>query len=102
MSLALVENLSDAAAALKKAMRDADLSDIEKAMVHFRSSLEAVQAVGAWRSEPEIKAKIKGVLDELEASRTLACLMGDMAGQMHMAHASRNIDAPQALYGRPR
>jgi len=102
MSLALIDDLSAAIAALRQAMQDTDLSEIEKSMAHFRASLAAVQAVGAWRSDPEIKARVKTVLAELESSRMLACLMGDMAGQMHAAFASRNPNASQPLYQRTR
>lgn len=102
MSLALIEDLAEATADLRKAMREADLSDIEKAMAHFRGALDAIQNIGAWRSDPELKARIKQVMGELESSRMLACLMGDMSSQMQTALAARNLDAPQPLYGRPR
>ncbi len=102
MSLALIDDLSNATATLRKAMQDADLSAMDAAMVRFGAAVEAVQAIGAWRTDPEIKELVQAVVEELEASRRLACLMGDMAGQMHMAFASRNPDAPQPLYQRTR
>lgn len=102
MALALIDDLSNATATLRKAMQDADLSAMDAAMARFGTAVEAVQAVGAWRADGELKDLIKSVIEELEASRRLACLMGDMAGQMHMAFASRNPDAQQTLYQRPR
>jgi len=76
----------------------AHLAAIEQAMGRFRAAMEAVQAVGASRTDPALKARIRDVVGDLESSRTLACLLGDMAGQMHMANAARNPDAPQKLY----
>jgi aminopeptidase N len=99
MSLDLVDSLSAATAQLRAAMQKADLSDIEKAMAQFRDSIEAIEAVGAWRSNPQLKARVQSVMAELESARMLACLLGDMTGQMHAAYAARNMDAPQPLYG---
>jgi hypothetical protein len=102
MSLALIDNLSEATVTLRVAMREYDLSGIEKAMVRFRNALDAVQDVGAWHSDPELKARVKQVMAELESSRMLACLLGDMSSQMQTALAAQNLDAPQPLYGRTR
>jgi hypothetical protein len=99
MSLALIEDLGAATTGLKRAMQGSDLSDIEKAMARFRTSLEAVQAVGAWRSDPALKARVGELMKELESSRMLACLLGDMSGQLHAAIAAQHPDAPQPLYG---
>ncbi len=98
MSLALVDDLSAATAHLRAAMQKADLSDIEKAMARFRGAIEAIEAVGAWRSNSDLRERVKTVIAELESSRMLACLLGDMTGQMHAAFAARNPDAPQPLY----
>ena len=99
MSLALVDNLSAATAQLRAAMQKADLNDIATAMAQFRACVGAVQAVGAWRSDPELRARVENLMTELDSSRMLACLLGDMTGQMHAAYAARNLDAPQPLYG---
>src|SRR5690554_1948556 len=102
MSLDLIDALSDAAAQLRAAMQAADLGVIEQATAQFQAALAAVQGVGAWRTNPEAKARIKGLIEELDAARTLACLLGDRAGQQHLAIARANPDAPQPLYERPR
>jgi len=102
MSLALIDAFADAATGLRKAMQAADLAEIETATTQFQAALAAVQAVGAWRSDPEAKARVKVLIEELDASRILACLLGDLAGQKHMALAKADPNAPQPLYGRPR
>ncbi|MBT2187065.1 hypothetical protein [Sphingobium nicotianae] len=98
MSLALIDDLSAAAAHLRAAMQKADLSDIETAMIRFRTAMDAVQPLGAWRSNAELKARVKTVIAELDSSRMLACLLADLAGLKHAAFAAQNVDAPQALY----
>ena len=102
MSLALIDALSDAAAQLRAAMQAADLGAIEQATARFTAALADVQGVGAWRANPDAKARVKALIDELDAARTLACLLGDRAGQQHLAIARANPDAPQPLYERPR
>lgn len=102
MSLTLVDALSDATAQLRAAMQAADLAEIDNATARFQAALAAVQGVGAWRADPAVKAQIKALIEELDASRTLACLLSDMAGQRHLALARANPDAPQPLYERPR
>ncbi|HWJ69328.1 MAG TPA: hypothetical protein VNS79_04690 [Sphingobium sp.] len=102
MSLDLIDALAEAAAHLRAAMQAADLSAIEQATARFQTALTAVQGVGAWRTNPEAKARVKRLIEELDAARTLACLLGDRAGQQHLAIAQANPDAPQPLYERPR
>jgi hypothetical protein len=102
MSLAIIDDLANATAQLRAAMQAADLSDIEQAMARFRTALDAVQSVGAWRTDPALKARVGQLLGELESSRTLALLMSDLTGQMHASAAARQINAPQALYQPPR
>lgn len=99
MSLAVIEDLAQASGELRTAMQKADLGDIETAMLRFRTAIEAVQAVGSWRADPQIKARVKDLMGELDSSRTLACILGDMSGQMHASVASQNLDIPQPIYG---
>jgi len=98
MSLDLIDNLAGAAAELRAAMRAADLEEIGAANTRFQNALHAVQAVGAWRADSQLKARIAELIEELDASRRLACRLSDLSGQMHMAIASRNPDVPQPLY----
>lgn len=102
MSLALIDDLSEATGRLRTAMQSSDLSAIEQAMAEFRQAVAAVQAIGAWRVAPELRERIDALRTELESSRMLACLLGDMTGQMHSAIAASAPDAPQPLYQRHR
>jgi len=101
MSLALIDDLASATAGLRQAMERAELSGIELAMARFRTSLEAVQAVSEWRTDPQLKLRVGELMAELTSSRMLACLLGDTTGQMHAAVSAQNLDIPQPLY-RPR
>jgi len=98
MPLLLINDLADAATELRTAMKAADVDAIDAATGRFTLALQAVQAVGAWRGDSQLKARIGELLGELEGTRRLACLLGDLSGQRHMAIASRNPDAPQPLY----
>jgi len=102
MSLALIDHLAQAAADLRAAMKAADLDTIDAATERFRAALHDVQAVGAWRGDSQLKARIAELIEELEGSRRLAHLLADLSGRMHMAIAARNPDTPQPLYHRVR
>ncbi len=102
MTLALVDDLADATARLRKAMQESDLATIEAATMRFAASLEAIRGIDAWRADPAIKMRIRDLIGELESSRMMACLLADMTGQMHGALASRHLDVQQPLYQRAR
>jgi len=102
MSLELIDHLARTAADLRGAMKTADLEAIQVATDRFHTALQQVQAVGAWRSDSQLKARIGELIEELEGTRRLACVLADVSGQAHMAMAGRNPDAPQPLYQRPR
>jgi hypothetical protein len=102
MSLSLIENFAAATGSLRVAMQSADPQAIETAMGLFRTSLDAIKAVESWERNPAVKARFGDLIEELDSSRMLACLLGDMTAQMHSAVASRDLDAPQPLYQRAR
>jgi hypothetical protein len=96
----LIDDLSDNSAKLRVAMQTADISLIEEAVDAFWGSVEAMKAVGPNPNEPGLQDKLAALKPELEQARALACLLGDMTGQMHDLAASRARDARQPLYAR--
>jgi|GEM_PF-2534162 len=98
MSLALINDLVAASSSLRGAMRAADPNAIETAALDLQTALAAVKSVETWGADPGLKARLSDALLDLDSSRMLACLLGDRAGQMQSALASRNPDAPQPLY----
>ncbi|MCW2337702.1 hypothetical protein M2337_001935 [Sphingobium sp. B2D3A] len=100
MNLSIIENFAAATGSLRVAMQSADPQAIETAMDLFRISLDAIKSIETWERDPAIKARFSDLIEELDSSRMLACLLGDMTTQMHGAIADRDLDVPQPLYQR--
>lgn len=98
MSLAVIDDLAVATSQLRTAMQATDLSAIEKSLSEFRAAVAAVKAVGDWRGNAQAKERAETLLAELESSRMLAFLLGDMVGQMQIALAEKAGDQPQPVY----
>ena len=98
MSLAIVENFAAASGDLHVAMRSADVAVIENAITAFRTSLEAVQSVENWEATPDLKLRCSEIISQLDSSRMLARLRGDVTGQIHSARAANDMSLQQPLY----
>jgi 2-keto-3-deoxy-galactonokinase len=98
--LAVIDDLAAASTRLRGAMEESDVPELETAMEEFRQSLERVQAIGAWRVDPILKQRIQSLLPHLEASRMLACLLGDLTGQKLASISAATGEVPQPLYRR--
>ena len=98
MSLAIVENFAAASGDLHVAMKAADVGMIETAISAFRTSLDAVQSVENWDATPELKARCSDIIGQLDNSRMLARLLGDITGQIHNARAANDMTLQQPLY----
>ncbi len=96
----LVDDLSENSVRLRSAMQSADVTLIEEAVDAFWGSVEDMKAIGQWPNEPNLREKLAALKPELEQARALACLLGDMTGQMHDLAVSRSRDARQPLYAR--
>ena len=102
MSLAIVENFAAASGDLHVAMKSADVAVIETAITAFRTSLDAVQGVENWEATPDLKARCSDIIGQLDSSRMLARLLGDVTGQIHSARAANDMNLQQPLYSPPR
>jgi hypothetical protein len=100
MTLPAVENLSCVTAQLRAAMEAGDATLIEAGIEHLRQAIEQVKAIGAIRADPAIKKQLEKLLPQLDSSRMLACLLGDLAGQKLATLSSANGDIPHPLYSR--
>lgn len=81
-------------------MEASDAARIETAIDEMRQAIEQVKAIGAVRADPAIKKQLETLLPQLDSSRMLACLLGDMAGQKLAKLSSANGDIPHPLYSR--
>ena len=100
MALAAVKNLSSVTSRLRSAMEASDAARIEAAIEDMRQAIEQVKAIGAVRADPAIRKQLETLLPQLDSSRMLACLLGDLAGQKLATLSSANREIPQQLYGR--
>lgn len=98
MSLAIVENFVAATGDLDVAMKSADVAMIENAIAAFRTSLDAVQSVENWDATPDLKVRCSEIIEQLNSSRMRACLLGDVASQIHSARAAHDVNLQQPLY----
>lgn len=81
-------------------MEAGDAARIETGIDEMRQAIEQVKAIGAVRADPAIKKLLETLLPQLDSSRMLACLLGDMAGQKLATLSSANGDIPHPLYSR--
>ncbi len=100
MAFAAVKNLSSVTARLRLAMEASDAARIEAAIDEMRQAVEQVKEIGAVRADPAIRKQLETLLPQLDSSRMLACLLGDLAGQKLATLSSANGDIPHPLYSR--
>ena len=98
--LKAVDDLAAAAARLRKAMEASDVTQIESEIETFRRALTQVQDMGAWRADPILKKRVEDLLPQLDSSRMLARLLGDLTGQRIAKVSAQNGDVPHPLYSR--
>lgn len=81
-------------------MEASDAARIEVAIDEMRQAIDQVKEIGAVRADPAIRKQLETLLPQLDSSRMLACLLGDLAGQKLATLSSANGDIPHPLYGR--
>ncbi|AGH48921.1 hypothetical protein G432_05970 [Sphingomonas sp. MM-1] len=101
MSIALVDRLAEAGRALAAALDRNDIAAIEAAAAGFQAATAAVGGAGGWRDTPELKARIRDALADVEAARLRCAYFGDAARRRleKLATIGANVAAPIA-YGR--
>ncbi|MET0238633.1 MAG: hypothetical protein ABW184_01940 [Sphingobium sp.] len=103
MSERAIDALDVAAQRLRAAMEHGDADRIAGATQAFGAALETLRSVGAWRANPALREKVRGLMARLASDKTLALLMGDMTRQQLdvLAGATPAATAP-VTYGRGR
>ncbi|WP_443970460.1 hypothetical protein [Sphingobium sp. CR28] len=81
-------------------MEASDAARIEAAIDEMRQAIDQVKEIGAVRADPAIRKQLETLLPQLDSSRMLACLLGDLAGQKLATLSSANGDIPHPLYSR--
>lgn len=81
MSVAVLDLLRDALAALRDALDGDDVSGIDAATARVSSAVSQVRAVGAWRDEPVLRERIASVVPLMEAARIRTSVLADQTRQ---------------------
>lgn len=98
--LDLIDDLAEKSGLLRRAMQSSDVDRVGNAVEDFCGALQRIQAIGEWPQDPALKERLEALRPDLEQARQIACLLGDMTGQMHDIASGKARDARQPLYGR--
>lgn len=100
LSLAALDDLFDAFEDLRDVLDGTDAAAIEIASNRVAHTAQAVRAIGAWRSEPAVLARLNAMLPLLDSARMRVNLLADHANQrLAMLAAHGSCHAP-LTYGR--
>lgn len=78
MSEAALDMLSTRIGALRQALDTQDAETIEHAVAAAMPAIDAVRAQGAWRSDDRLRASLVALIRQLDASRVISNVMGDL------------------------
>lgn len=101
---AALDRLEEAERALRGAMEASDADAIELHARSFTEALNALQALGAGRANPEARERVRDLMTRLDSDRTLARLISGLIDEK-LSCAGARPDAPEGLpltYGRSR
>jgi hypothetical protein len=98
--LAALDDLTAAFEGLRAALDGADAALIERRAQRVGEAAAAVRAVGAWRSDEGVKARLAALLPLLESARVRINLLTDRANQRLSILASSGSTHAPLTYGR--
>lgn len=100
MTVAALDMLRDAFAALRTALEGNDAIALDAAAARVREATAQVRAAGAWRDEPAVRAGLKDLMPVIESARIHTNVLQDYVRQrMEMAAAHGARQTP-LTYGR--
>ncbi len=97
---ATIDALRDAFGDLRRALDARDATAITNATKTVKAAAAAVQAQGAWRMEPELRAKVEALAPIIESTRVRINLASDDARRRIALLADRGAQAAQLTYRR--
>lgn len=100
LGLAALDDLLAASEQLRAALDGTDVGAIETAACRLDSCAAAVRAIGAWRCDEAIKARLTELLPLLESARVRLNLLNDHAGQRLSLLAAHGSTHAPLTYGR--
>jgi hypothetical protein len=81
MSEAVFDAFDRAAIQLRKAMESGESETIDAALQQFTPALEAIRAVGAWRTGDAFRSRVAALRQRLESDQMLSRMLADLTSQ---------------------
>ncbi|BBD98928.1 hypothetical protein SAMIE_1024290 [Sphingobium amiense] len=100
LGLAALDSLGHAFEDLRRVLGGNDPQAIEAATARVAEAAASVQAIGAWRSDPELTERLHALAPLIESARIRVALLADHAGQRLSALAAHGATAAPLTYGR--
>ncbi len=100
LGLAAIDNLSHAFDELRAVLDGVDAAAIEQASARVANAAAGVQAIGAWRSDPEVVDRLKTLAPLLDSARLRVKLLADHAQQRLALLAVHGSSHAPLTYGR--
>jgi hypothetical protein len=100
LGLAALDDLFAAFEELRGALDGTDAPAIEAAGNRIDKAAAAVRAIGAWRSDEAVKARLAALVPLLESARVRINVLTDQASQRLSILASRGSTQAPLTYGR--
>ncbi|HEX7876972.1 MAG TPA: hypothetical protein VF489_10360 [Sphingobium sp.] len=100
LGLAALDDLFAAFDELRSALDGADVATIEAATRQVDKSAAAARAIGAWRADAAVKARLTALLPLLESARVRINVLSDHASQRLAILASHGSTQAPLTYGR--
>ncbi|WP_340267362.1 hypothetical protein [Sphingobium mellinum] len=100
LGLAALDDLLNAFEALRAALDGSDPATIEAATSRIDRATTAARAIGAWRSDEAVKARLTALLPLLESARVRLNVLTDQAGQRLAILASHGSTHAPLTYRR--
>lgn len=95
-----IDALTAAFAGLRRALDDNDAARILSATRTVRDATDAVRAHGAWRIDPELRARVDALAPMIEAARIRVNMSSDNVRQRLAMLADRGGDVVRSTYRR--
>ncbi|HKY83012.1 MAG TPA: hypothetical protein VJM09_16265 [Sphingobium sp.] len=100
LGLAALDDLFSAFEELRAALDGTDAIAIEAAANRIDRAAASVRAIGAWRSDEAVKARLTALVPLLESARVRINVLADHAGQRLSILASHGSTQAPLTYGR--
>ncbi|WP_420146329.1 hypothetical protein [Sphingobium sp.] len=100
LGLAALDELFNAFEELRDVLDGNDAAAIEAASHRIAMAAASVRAIGAWRSDPAVKDRLKDVMPLIDSARIRVKLLADHAQQRLSILAAHGAQAAPLTYGR--